>query len=309
MRAVVVKEYGEPPLLTEFPDPQGEWATVIAASANPADILVAAGRMAPRRPEPPLVLGLDGVARLGDGTVVQFSGPPTPYGAYAERIPLERTETHPLPAGLDPSLAAALGVSGTAAWGGLTVTGSIEAGESVLVLGANGQVGRVAVQAARLLGAARVVGVVSSDAQSSGVMELGADAVVSTSDLATLADRLREAAPNGCNLVIDALWGPVIATVIPSLAFGARVVQIGNSAGADATISAPAFRSRSVSFLPHASLRMTPAQRGAVLGQLLDAAAAGRIVVEREDIPLADLPARWADLVGGRVKDKLVVVP
>ena len=149
MRAIVVREYGAVPVLSEIAEPEGEVGEVLAASLNPMDVAVAKGLVRFRRPEPPLVLGMDGVARRPDGTLVHFWTPPMPYGALAERVPLADTETVPLPAGLDPGLAAAVvSVSGLAAWTGLAVTGALRPGESVLVLGANGQVGRIAVQAA-----------------------------------------------------------------------------------------------------------------------------------------------------------------
>src|SRR5215470_14394282 len=148
MRAMVVREYGTAPGLSEFPGPAGPAADVLAASLNPVDLTVAAGLNPFRRPELPLVLGMDGVARRPDGALVHFFAPAPPYGAFAETVPL--------PGGLDPAWAAALGITGVAAWTALAGTAALRPGESVLVLGANGQVGRIAVQAARLLGARRV---------------------------------------------------------------------------------------------------------------------------------------------------------
>jgi hypothetical protein len=136
MRAMVVREYGKAPVVSEIADPAGPTAEVLAASLNPAD-----------------------------------------------------AETVLVPGGLDASRAAALGVSGVAAWTGLARTGALRPGESVLVLGANGQVGRVAVQAARLLGARRVAGVVQHEAAREAPLRLGADTVVTSQDLPTLTGR------------------------------------------------------------------------------------------------------------------------
>src|SRR5215470_2536733 len=115
MRAMVVREYGTAPALAEFAGPAGPAADVLAASLNPVDLAVAAGLNPFRRPQLPLVAGLDGVARRPDGALVHFFAPTPPYGAFAERVPLAETETVPLPDGLDPSRAAALGISGVAA--------------------------------------------------------------------------------------------------------------------------------------------------------------------------------------------------
>lgn len=156
MRAMVAREYGKAPVVSEFADPAGPAAEVLAASLNPIDIAVAAGLNPFRRPDLPLVLGMDGVARRANGALVHFFEPRVPHDAFAERVPLAEAETVPLPDGLDASRAAALGISGVTGWTALTGTGALRPGESVLVLGANGQVGRIAVQVARLLGARRV---------------------------------------------------------------------------------------------------------------------------------------------------------
>ena len=115
MRAMVVEEYGTAPALSEVADPPGPAADVLAASLNPVDLAVSAGLNPFRRPEPPLVLGMDGVARRADGALVHFFQPAPRYGAFAKRVPLADAETVPLPGGLDPSRAAALGISGVAA--------------------------------------------------------------------------------------------------------------------------------------------------------------------------------------------------
>src|SRR6516162_8020452 len=103
MRAMVVREYGTAPAVCDFADPAGPAADVLAASLNPVDMAVAAGLNRFRRPELPLVLGLDGVARRADGALVHFFAPAVRYGAFAERVPLADTETVPLPGGLDAS--------------------------------------------------------------------------------------------------------------------------------------------------------------------------------------------------------------
>jgi hypothetical protein len=97
MRAMVVRKYGTAPVVCEVADPAGPAADVLAASLNPAGVAVAAGLNPFRRPELPLVAGLDGVARRADGTLVHFFAPAVPYGAFADRVPLAGAETVPLP--------------------------------------------------------------------------------------------------------------------------------------------------------------------------------------------------------------------
>src|SRR5215475_9408297 len=156
-------------------------------------------------------------------------------------------ETVPLPGGLDPGRAAALGICGVAAWTALAGTGALRPGESVLVLGAHGQVGRIAVQAPRLLGARRVTGVVQHETARQAPLRLGADTVLTSQDLPTLTERLLEPDQRGYDVILDTLWGPVIPAAAGAAATGARVVHLGNSARALATLAGPAIRKNGLS--------------------------------------------------------------
>ena len=238
MRAAVVETLGGLPIVEEFADPTGDdVAEVLAAALNPFDLIVAAGQMPARQPSPPFIAGIEGIARLSDGTLSYFANPRLPYGSLAELVPLAGADTATVPAGLDPAFAAALGVSGIAAWLSLTNTGRLMPGERVLILGAEGQVGQLATQLARLIGAAQVVGAVRADENRHVVLEHGADAAVSTADLDTLTERLREVVGDGVDLILDLVWGPVIAHAIDVARLHARVVQVGNAAGATATLA------------------------------------------------------------------------
>ncbi len=310
MRALVIEALGGEPIVEEFADPAGQdVAQVLAAPLNPVDLAIAAGQMPFRQVSPPFVAGMEGIARLADGTVRYFAGPRLPYGSVAERVPLAGADTAAVPPGLDPALAAALGVSGLAAWLSLSSTGRLARGESVLVLGAEGQVGQVATQVARLLGASRVVGAVHDDQGRQVALDAGADAAVSTADVDTLSDRLRAAAPDGVDLILDMVWGPVIGHAIDVARLRARVVQVGNAGGALATLSAPGFRNKLVSILPHSNFVFSAAEHAAAYEQLAAYAASGALRVEVERVPLADAPSAWKRLETGAAPRKLVIIP
>jgi NADPH2:quinone reductase len=309
MRAMVVREYGTAPVLCEVADPAGPAADVLAASLNPAGMAVAAGLNPFRRPELPLVLGLDGVARRADGALVHFFWPAAPYGAFAERVPLAGAETVPLPDRLDASRAAALGISGVAAWTALAGTGALRPGESVLVLGANGQVGRIAVQAARLLGARRVTAVVQHEAARQAPLRLGAGTVVTSQDLATLTERLLEPDQQGYDVILGTLRGPVIPAAVDAAATGARVVHLGNSAGALATLAGPAIRKNGVSILTYAIFTSPARDRSDAFARLAQHAAAGELTVGYRETGLETLPAIWDDFAAGRAKTRIIVTP
>ncbi|MET7399340.1 zinc-binding alcohol dehydrogenase family protein [Dactylosporangium sp. NPDC005572] len=312
MLAAVVHALGAEPVVEEFPDPgsANDVAEVVAAALNPVDIIIAAGQMPFRRLDPPFVAGIEGVARLGDGSHRYFSAPRAPYGSLAELVSLAGAETAPVPTGLDPIVAATLGVSGLAAWLSLTATGGLKAGENVLILGAEGQVGSIAVQLARLQGAARVVGVVRDAATRQASLDKGADEVVSFTDAGNdLAQQLRQAAPDGVDLILDLVWGPTVAPAIQVARQGARVVQIGNSGGTAATLSAPALRNSLVRLLPHSNFAFTADERSTAFEQLAAHAASGALSVDVERVPLADATAAWRRLVAGNAPRKLVVTP
>jgi NADPH:quinone reductase len=309
MRAMVVQAYGKAPVVSEFADPAGPAAEVLAASLNPVDIAVAAGLNPFRRPEPPLVLGLDGVARRADGALVHFFWPAPPYGAFAERMPLATAETVPLPGGLDPSRAAALGISGVAAWTALAGTAALRPGESVLVLGANGQVGRIAVQAARLLGARRVTAVIQHEAAREAPLRLGASTVVTSQDLPTLTERLLEPDQRGYDVILDTLWGPVIPAAVDAAAPRARMVHLGNSAGALATLAGPAIRKNQVSILTYSIFTVPARERSDAFARLAAHAAAGELIVDYRETGLETLPAIWDDVAAGRAHTKIIVKP
>ena len=309
MRAMVVEEYGTAPGLSEFPGPAGPAADVLAASLNPAGLTVAAGLNPFRRPELPLVAGIDRVARRADGALVHFFGPAPPYGAFAERVPLAEAETVPLPGGLDPSRAAALGISGVAAWTALAGTAALQPGESVLVLGANGQVGRIAVQAARLLGARRVTGLVRHEAAREAPLRLGASTVVTSQDLPTLTQRPLAPDQRGYDVMFDTLWGPLIPAAVEAAARGARVVHFGNSAGALATLAGPTIRNNQISILTYAIFTVPARERSDAFVRLAGHAAAGDLAVENHETALETLPAIWDDFAAGRAQTKIIVTP
>src|SRR5688572_29850446 len=183
MRAAVLHEHGGVPVLEEFRDPAAEPGTVVlelqAAAMNPIDVRVASGQFPLERYDVPYVAGKEGIGRRDDGEAFYFEYSRKPFGAFAQRTLVAEADAYPVPAGLDPALAVCLGVSGLAAWLGLEWRGRLTEGETVLVLWASGVVGQIAVQAAKLLGAGRVVAAARSPEGPERASGLGSDAPVS----------------------------------------------------------------------------------------------------------------------------------
>jgi NADPH:quinone reductase-like Zn-dependent oxidoreductase len=170
-------------------------------------------------------------------------------------------------------------------------------------------VGQVATQVARLLGASRVVGAVHGEESRQVALDRGADAAVSTADVDTLSDRLRAVVPDGVDLILDLVWGPVIGHALDVARLRGRVVQVGNAGGALATLSAPGFRIKLVSILPHSNFVFSAAERAAAYEQLAAYAQSGALRLDVERVPLDDAASAWTRLKAGTATRKLVIVP
>lgn len=312
MRAAILREYGDPPEPGEFRDPEPgdgpEVVEVLAAGLNPVDISIASGTFYGGRPELPCVVGREGVGRRADGERVYFDSSAPPFGSFAQRAPIDPADAIPLPEGLDEALAVCFGIAGLAAWLGLEWRGGLRPGETVLVLGASGVVGQVAIQAARLLGAGRVVAAARSREGLERAVELGADATVQIGAVDDLAGSFAEAAGGGVDVILDPVWGEPAAAAIQAANRGGRLVQVGQSAGAEATISSAAVRGRVLTILGHTNFAAPREIKRGAYERMVTHAAAGELRIEAERIPLDDVAEAWARQQASP-GHKLVIVP
>ncbi len=210
MKAAQVTSYESPPEFTDIDDPAGgegmDLVDVEVAGLNPIDLAIASGKFDAGAPPLPYVPGREGIGTTPDGRRIWFDGPAFPYGSMAEVVPVPSGTGIVVPDGIDSADALAFGIAGMAAWLSLQWRGGLKAGETVLVLGASGSVGQIAIQAAKLMGAGRVVGAARSQSGRELVKELGADEVVDTGD-EDFTPRIQGAAGGGVDLIIDNLWG------------------------------------------------------------------------------------------------------
>jgi NADPH:quinone reductase-like Zn-dependent oxidoreductase len=309
MRAAVLRRHGAPPEFGSHPSPgrgPGEvLIRVTAAPVNPLDLLCASGTSyfgAPALPYVPGTQGVGVVAEADDipaGQRVWFSasaGMRPGDGSMAELCVVPGPAVLPVPDGVGDDLAAALGLSAIAAWMALTWRGSLQPGEHVLVLGASGNVGQVGVQAARLLGAGRVVAACRDPHGRARATELGADAVADLSgdDVATLTDRLRQATGDRVDLVLDPVWGRPAEAALQVLSPHGRLVNLGSSAGAGASFGSATLRSGMLSVLGYTNNALTDEQKATALREILAHAAAGRLTADRETLPLDRAAEGWS---------------
>lgn len=298
MRAAVLQEIGTVPEFTDFKEPRpadgGEVAEVLIAGLNPVDLFMAAGSYGPV--DLPKVVGLEGIARLRDGRRVYFNGAPSPFGSMAQYAPIDVAAVLVPPEGLDAGVAVALGIAGLAAWLPLAWRAGVQPGESVLVLGASGVVGQIGVQVAKLLGASRVVAAARNRETLERLRRRGADEIVVLRGEDD-AKALREAAKDGYDVVLDALFGPALEAALPATAPGARIVTVGANAGTEARIPVAALAGRTL--IGHAGGQAPLEVRRQAYEQLTRHAAAGEIEVDVERLPLSRIGEAWERQAGG----------
>jgi len=198
-------------------------------------------------------------------------------------------------------------VTGIVGWVALEYRAHLQPGETVLVLGAGGAAGQLAVQSARLLGAGRVVGAARGPALGQAA-DRGADAVVDLADDQAIDAGLAAAAPGGYDVIVDFLWGGIAPHAMNHAKPGARYIQVGNSAGAASTIPGVVLRTKHLTLVGH-SLFATPAEvRRSAYAQLAGHAIDGELTVDLEQTRLEDISGTWEHLKAGASR-KLVVTP
>jgi NADPH2:quinone reductase len=312
VRAAILEQYGQAPRVGDFADPEPAGDRVVvevrAAGLNPVDLRMSSGSFYGGSPPLPSVVGREGVGRTADGELVYFDSPVAPYGSFAERALVERADLFSLPVEIDAAKATCFGIAGLAAWMALDWRAQLHEGETVLVLGATGVVGQIAVQAARLLGAGRVVGAARDAEALERVRAIGADAVVRIGAAEDLAGALRDACGEGADVVIDALWGEPAAAAVAACRASARLVQIGESAGSHSSIASAAVRGKMLAILGYTNLLAPQEVKRAAYRRMIEHAAAGELAVEVERVPLADVGDAWRRQQSSPHR-KLVIVP
>ncbi len=323
MKAAVLYQAGEIPKYADFPDPvpQKEEETVVritAASVKNIDRMRAAGTHYDSYRTLPAVVGMDGVGILEDGTRV-FTG--STGGMIAEKAIAIKNRCIPLPDNIDDITAAALPNPGLSAWFALSYRAAIKPGETVLVMGATGVTGKLAVQLARQFGAGRVIAAGRNREALDAIGKLWADTTIS---LAEPEDDLkksfeREAKQNPFDIILDYVWGRPAEILLDTLTghdFNAeprrtRYIEVGEMAGPVVRLQGSTLRSSGVEIygigggsIPKEEMMKVPTK---VLPQLFQMAAEKKLIIETEVAPLKDIEKAWQrkDISGKR----LVIVP
>ena len=292
MRAARLHEIGGTPRVDDIDEPrEAEILEVTASSLNPVDIAIGSGRFYGGTPDTPYVIGSEAVGRTADGRRLWYYV----RGTMAERVGLsDLDKAVELPDGVEDTIAVACGIAGLTGWLAVAWRAPVTPADTVLVLGASGTLGSTAVQAAKVLGAARVIGAAR---RIEGVPDVADDAVRLDGDY-----ELPQA-----TVVVDALWGEPAERALAAAAQGVRYVQLGQSAGATATIPSASVRGKVANILGQ-SLFSTPAD---VLAdgyrRLCEHARDGRIRFDIERYPLDGVAEAWQRQASGSPGAKVVV--
>jgi NADPH2:quinone reductase len=318
VKAAVVHGAGAVPRYQDFPDPvvgEGQvLVTVEAVAVENVDRAIVAGThytAAQFQAALPAIPCFDGIGRLPDGTLVGFGGLTAPYGALAQYAAVPAAYTQPIPEGIAPPVAATLSSAISAMC--MRTAAGLNAGDTVLVQGATGVAGRLAVKIARLLGAGRIVATGRNDDALDELVALGADAVINTavSD-GDLVQAYRDNAGNGYDVVVDYLWGRptelLTRALVPesfALPKPTRLVQIGESAGPAIRLSGDALRTSGLEV--YGAARNMATGMAAASQHVVDWVRSGALTIDVTTMPLSQIETAWTrtDLRGTR----LVIVP
>ncbi|MDU9392872.1 zinc-binding alcohol dehydrogenase family protein [Pseudomonas sp. zfem002] len=315
MRAAIVHSFEQPPRHGEIDAPTaGPGEVLVRVRAAALSQLVraqASGKHYTSGTQLPLVPGADGIGLLEDGTRVYFAFPRAPIGAMAEVVAVDARQCVAVPDAVDDLTAAAIANPGMSSWAALQERAHFQAGEQVLVNGAAGVSGRLAIQVAKYLGASRVVATARNPAVEAELRALGADGFICLdSPPEQLTAVLREEIQGrGIDVVLDYLWGPPAACILEALSGHAdgqaarrvRFVNIGALAGASIPMSPGVLRSSGLEILGSGLGSVSNQGLVQVVGQLLRAIGPAGLKVDARAVPLSEVESVWRDGTAERV--------
>jgi NADPH:quinone reductase-like Zn-dependent oxidoreductase len=302
MKAAIIREAGRRPVYSEFEEPcVGADEVLIDVSAAPLSHVTrarASGAHYSGAAGVPFVVGLDGTGRRPDGRRVYFFMPRAPFGSMASRTVVSASRCVPLPDDVDDVAAAAMAVPAMSSWAALKERARFVAGETVLVNGATGTSGRLAVQIARHLGAKKIIATGRSPIALDALGRLGANATISLAlDERELANALEQQFRGGVDVVLDYLWGHSAERLLAAatkIGNPLRFVQIGSIGGPTIPLSAQVLRSFPLE-LVGSGIGSLPLPRILnAIDEVLRAAAVSGFAVATKAVPLADLEQYWS---------------
>jgi NADPH:quinone reductase-like Zn-dependent oxidoreductase len=311
MKAAIIGAAGEAPVYGDFKEPVAyegsEIITVSSCALSQFSKSRSSGAHYSSDGHFPSVAGADGVGRTRDGQRVYFVMPETPYGSLAEKSLVRSNQCVAIPDGIDDVTAAAIANPGMSAWAALVERAHLQPGETVLVNGATGTAGRLAVQLAKHLGAGRVIGSSRNESELQELISLGADAVIpfTLGTLHPLGAKHYEKAlisefAHGIDVVIDYLWGESAKTTIVAIAKAVedatpvRFVHVGG-ASREENIALPgaALRSSAIQLMGSGIKSVPFSKLLDAIRNVFAAVAPAKLQIAAKRVPLSEIEKNW----------------
>lgn len=307
MNAAIINSFDVPPRYGTFADPvAAEGETIVNVTAVGLHQIVkslARGQHYGSDAAFPFIPGVDGVGRLDDGTRVFFDFSRSPFGTFAERCVTKHFLCFPVPSTLDDATVAAMMNPGMSSWSALTARIQFAAGESILILGATGVAGQLALQVAQRLGARRIVVVGRNPRALEDLRQQGADVAISLdqSKEALVSSFRKEFAENKIDVVLDYLWGAPAEALLAAISQKGlqhestriRYLEIGSSAGPTISLPGEVLRSSGLE-LYGSGFGSVPIEKiFESLRAFFDEAAKRPFHMKTKSVPLRDVEALW----------------
>jgi NADPH:quinone reductase-like Zn-dependent oxidoreductase len=304
MKAAIVRGPGQTPFYGDFTEPvpaAGESRIAVTAAALSHVVRSrASGAHYSASGAFPFVVGVDGAGRLDDGRRVYFVLPQAPHGSMAERTVAPSAQVVPLPDGLDDVTAAAIANPGTSSWAAYAERAHLRPGETVLVNGATGTAGQLAVQIAKHFGAGKVIATGRNAEALAAVANLGADVTIPlVADDAALERDFMAQFAEGVDVVIDYLWGKsaerllIAAAKAGAGAVPIRYVEIGSVSGPEITLPSAVLRASAIELMGSGIGSISLDRMVKAAGDLLQATVPGGFRIATHPVPLSAVETAW----------------
>lgn len=307
MKAAVVTDVSKAPTYADFPAPTpqpGELLVTVRASALSQLVRAQASGRHYTSPKPPFAPGADGVGVLENGQRVYFAFPRNPVGAMAEQVCVQADCVVPLPDGIDDITAAAIANPGMSSWAALTERAQLQPGEGVLINGANGASGRLAIRIARHLGAGRIVVTARNTAAEADLRALGADVFIALGqEPDALQAALRAEIDKGIGVVLDYVWGSSAETIMQAATSHApgeaaqriRFVNTGSLGGLNINLPAGLLRSTGLELMGSGLSSVSNADLVRCIGEMFKVMRHIGLEIDAVGRPLTEVEQIWAN--------------
>jgi NADPH:quinone reductase-like Zn-dependent oxidoreductase len=317
MKAAIVTGPNQTPIYGDFkdpaPQPGQELITVAASALSNFAKARASGEHFSATGQYPLVAGVDGVGTNEKGQRLYFLLPTAPFGAMAKKVLVKSENCFPLPEGLDDVTAAAIANPGLSSIAALKQRAALQPGETVLINGATGSAGKLAVQIAKYLGAKKIIATGRDAATLEKTKELGAEVTINL----TLEPKALEESfaaqfrGNGVNVILDYLYGPSTEILLTALAKNnqglkpIRYVEIGAIGSQNIQLPGVLLRAAPLTMMGSGLGSVSMKDFLAAAQDVMQAVVPGKLKIETTVIPLADVEKTWNGNYG---KSRLVYV-